>query len=339
MQWNEAILDDMLTTPSPVLIDDLRRLDGDIMVLGAAGKMGPTLCLLAARAIRDAGLDKRVYAVSRFSDAAMEKQLTDGGVRCIRADLLDAEQVSALPDCENVIFMAGRKFGTAGQEHLTWAMNAIVPMLVAQRYSESRVVVFSSGNIYPMMPLASGGADEATPVSPRGEYAMSCLARERVFEHFSRQHGLRCAFFRLNYAIALRYGVLHDMASNILAGNPIQLSTGAFNCIWQRDANEIAIRCLLHADTPPTIFNVTGPETVSTRRAAEMLGACLGTVPIFTGTEADTALLSNAGKALETFGYPTVGVNAMIRWQAEWIQAGGSALGKPTHFEEREGVY
>lgn len=339
MIWTEEALDDLLTTPSPALAEDMRRLDGDLLILGAAGKMGPTLCLLAARAMQAAGQGRRVYAVSRFSDEATERQLTQAGIACIRADLLDAAQVEALPPCKNVIFMAGRKFGTAGQEHLTWAMNAVVPMLVAQKYKASRMVVFSSGNIYPMVPPSSGGADEQTPVSPAGEYAMSCLARERVFEHYARQHGLRCSFFRLNYAIALRYGVLYDMAENILKGEPIPLETASFNCIWQRDANEIAIRSLLHAATPPTIFNVTGPETVSTRKTAERLGTLLGKTPRFSGEEQENALLSNAGKALAAFGYPSVSISTMIDWQAQWLLAGGSSLGKPTHFEQRGGVY
>ena len=222
---------------------------------------------------------------------------------------------------------------------MTWAMNTLVPAWVAQRYLSSRVVVFSSGNVYPMTPTVHGGADEGVPPAPVGEYAMSCLGRERVFDYYAREHGLACFFYRLNYAVALRYGVLHDMARSILSGAPVSLNATAFNCIWQRDANEMALRGLLHCACPPTVCNVTGPETVSVKRAAERLGALLQAPVAFTGQEQPNALLNHAGKAHALFGYPAVSLDTLIQWQAEWMLAGGSSLGKPTHFEEREGKY
>jgi nucleoside-diphosphate-sugar epimerase len=315
----------------------MAKIKGNILVLGAAGKMGPSLCVLAARAIEKAGTDCRITAVSRFSDPETRGYLENNGIHCHTADLLDKGQLGALPDAENIIYMAGKKFGTKGAEYLTWAMNALVPSFVADRYIKSNIVVFSSGNIYPFMPVCSGGADETCTPVPVGEYAMSCLARERVFEYYSRSYGLNCFFLRLNYAIALRYGVLHDISRRILDGEAVSLDATAFNCIWQRDANEIAIRALLRTRNPPEIYNVTGPETVSVRTAAAKLGALLGKVPTFEGNENPRALLSNAGRAHEAFGYPSVSLESMIRRQAEWFLNSGSSLCKATHFEERDG--
>ena len=277
--------------------------------------------------------------MSRFSDETVKNLLDSYEIERIEADLLDPAQIATLPDAENVIFMAGKKFGTTGQEYLTWAMNTMVPGLVANRYRNSSILVFSSGNLYPMMPFYSGGADETVAPSPIGEYAQSCLGRERIFEYFSNTFGTKCLFYRLNYAVALRYGVLYDLAGKIWEGKPVALDTAGFNCIWQRDANEIALRGLLHAENPPAVFNVTGPETVSTRGAAEKLGKYLGKEPVFCGQEQPLALLDNAGKAMSMFGYPKISLNTMIQWQAEWILNGGSSLGKPTHFAEREGKF
>ena len=339
IMWSEQKLDDLLSQPTDALIEDMKQIDGDILVIGAGGKMGPSLCVLASRAIHKAGLKIRVRAVSRFTDEASLRYLEENGVECISADLLDPEQVKSLPDAKNIIYMAGKKFGTQGAEYMTWGMNAVVPARVAERYITSKVVVFSSGNIYPMTAISKAGATEETTLEPVGEYAMSCLGRERVFDFYAQQHGLKCFFYRLNYAVALRYGVLHDLARTILDGQPVSLSTTAFNCIWQRDANEIALRGLLHCDTPPTIYNVTGPETISVKSTAQRLAKLLGKEVSFTGEEQPDALLNNAGKAFSIFGYPTVSLDTLMQWQAEWMLSGGSSLGKPTHFEEREGKY
>ena len=338
--WTEKKLNELLTTPSDKLVHDRAKIDGDIMVLGAGGKMGPTLCILAKKAIEKAGISKRVVAVSRFSDAYALDLLHSNGVETISADLLDPDSLSSLPDVENIIFMAGRKFGTdGGIEYLTWAMNATLPSFVAYRFRKSRFVVFSSGNIYPIVPVAQGGCTENDKVAPSGEYPMSVLARERAFEYASQKYGTRVFNYRLNFAVDLRYGVLYDCARKIMDGTPISLATPCFNFIWQGTANEIAIRGLLYAEAPMRTMNVTGPETVSIRKASLKLGEYLGKEPVFEGDEGDSAFLSDSSLAMETFGYPDVSANTLIRWQAEYILSGSRTLDKPTHFEERKGSY
>ena len=337
--WSEDKLDDMLSQPASDLIADIKKIEGDIVVIGGGGKMGPSLCVLAKRAVEAAGVTKKIIAVDLFPDEMSRPYLEKNGVECVKVDLLYAKQVAGLPDAPNVLYMAGRKFGTQGAEHMTWAMNTIIPMHIAQRYNKSKVVVFSSGNIYPLTPVYLGGATESTPVNPVGEYAMSCLGRERVFDFFAREKGLKCCFYRLNYAVALRYGVLYDIANTILSGESVSLAPTAFNCIWQGDANAIAIRALLHCGTPPKIFNVTGPETVSMQNTAKRIAAMLNKEISLIGEEQLTALLSNAGKAMATFGYPKVSMDTLINWQVEWLKSGGSSLGKPTHFEQREGKF
>ena len=249
------------------------------------------------------------------------------------------EKLYALPEVENVIYMAGRKFGTDGSEWLTWAMNSTLPAFVADKFKKSNIVVFSSGNIYPIVPISSGGCKETDKIGPIGEYTMSCLARERAFEYAANQYGTNIFVYRLNFAVDLRYGVLYDMADRIMKGEPISITTPVLNCIWQGSANEIAIRALLHTDSPMKIMNITGPETVSIKKAAIELGKHLGKEPIFEGEEGTDAYLSDASEAMEVFGYPSVSMKTLIRWQAEWILDGGRALGKPTHFEERKGSY
>lgn len=337
--WTEEKLDELLTTPSQALIDDMKKIKGDIMVLGAGGKMGPTLCILAKKAIEQAGIEKRVIAVSRFSDPIATELLHKHQVETISCDLLDTAQLRALPETENVIYMAGRKFGTDGSEWKTWAMNATLPAFVAEKFQGSNIVVFSSGNIYPIVPLSSGGCSEEDPVGPVGEYTMSCLARERAFEYAANHYGTNIFIYRLNFAVDLRYGVLYDMADKIMRGEPISIATPVLNCIWQGSANEIAIRGLLHASSPAKIMNVTGPETISIQKAANLLGSVLGKEPIFEGEPGNDAYLNDSAEAMETFGYPSVSIRTLIRWQAEWILDGGRALGKPTHFEERKGSY
>ena len=337
--WTEANLNEMLTTPSAALVRDLAGLDGDIMVLGAGGKMGPTLCVLAKNAIRSAGADKRVIAVSRFTDPLVTDLLRQNGVDMISADLLAPGAVEHLPDAENIIFMAGKKFGTVGNEWATWAMNAWLPSRVAERFKESRIVVFSSGNLYPKVAVSSGGATEETPTEPIGEYCMSCQGRERMFEYAAHAFGTRIALYRLNYAVDLRYGVLFDLANTICRGLPVSETTPCFNCIWQGDANEAALRLLKYASSEVFTLNVTGPETASVRETASRLAALLDRQPAFTGAPADTAYLSNAGKMFRLFGYPSVSLNTLIEWQVQWIRDGGRVLDKPTHFEERKGSY
>ncbi len=338
-KWTEALLDERLATPSEALVGDFRELDGDLMVLGAGGKVGPTLCRLARNAVKRSGKERRVIAVSRFSDPKTAEALNDCGVETIRADLLAPGALQALPDAENVVYMAGKKFNTVGHEAGTWASNAWLASRAAERYQNSRITVFSTGNVYPLVPVSSGGATEQTPPRPVGEYAMSCLARERMFEYAAQTFGTRVAIFRLSYAVDLRYGVLSDLAHDILAGKPISLSSPCFNCIWQGYASEIALRSLLKADSGVFRLNVTGPETVPVRRTAEKLGELLGKEPAFSGEETGTAYLSNAGRMCRIFGYPDVPLETLIEWQAQWIGDGGRNLGKPTHFEERGGNY
>ncbi len=337
--WTEEKLNELLTTPSDKLVADIAKIKGDIMILGAGGKMGPTLCLLAKNAIKKAGIEKRVIAVSRFSDPIALDLLHSNDIETISCDLLDHDSLEALPEVENVIYMAGRKFGTDGQEYLTWAMNATLPAFVAYKFRKSNIVVFSSGNIYPIVPLSSGGCTEEDKVSPVGEYAMSCLARERAFEYAANQYGTNIFIYRLNFAVDLRYGVLFDCAKKIMDGTPISLSTPCFNFIWQGSANEIAIRGLLHAGVPAVKMNVTGPETVSIKAASIKLGKLLGKEPVFEGVEQGNAYLNNASRAMELFGYPEVSADTLIRWQAEYILDGGRTINKPTHFEERKGSY
>lgn len=339
MNWTEEKLNEMLTTPSEALIEDIKKIEGDIMVLGAGGKMGPTLCVLAKNAIKAAGIEKKVYAVSRGSDKIATELMKENDIDVIAMDLLDKDALYSLPDVPNVIYMAGRKFGTDGNEWQTWAMNSTLPAFVADKFKKSNIVVFSSGNIYPIVPLSEGGCTESDRPVPNGEYAMSCLARERAFEYAANTFGTNIFIYRLNFAVDLRYGVLFDVADKIMKGEKISLSTPCFNFIWQGSANEIAIRGLLHATSPACIMNVTGPETVSIKKAAIELGKYLGKEPIFENECGSDAYLNDASLAMETFGYPSVSAKTLIRWQAEWLLAGGRTLGKPTHFEERKGSY
>lgn len=337
--WTEAKLNEMLTTPSEILIEDIKKIDGDITVLGAGGKMGPTLCVLAKNAIKAAGVQKRVIAVSRFTDSEVKNYLEENDVEVVCADLLDRAQLEKLELTKNVIFMAGRKFGTDGSEALTWAMNSTLPAFVAEKFKGTNMVVFSSGNIYPIVPLSSGGCSEEDRPVPVGEYAMSCLARERAFEHAANTYGTKVFIYRLNFAVDLRYGVLFDVAKKVLDGTPISLATPCYNFIWQGSANEIAIRGLLHAQSPAFKMNVTGPETVSIRFVAERFGKMFGKTAVFENEEGNNAYLNNAMKAMEIFGYPSVSAETLIKWQAEYILDGGKTLDKPTHFEERKGSY
>ncbi len=332
-------LEDKLTTPSNELIADLRKIDGDILILGLGGKMGPTLALLAQRAVDESGLNRRVIGVSRFSNNKLRGQLESAGIQTITGDLLDTKWLSSLPEIENVIYMAGNKFGTTGNEHYTWAMNTFVPGMVASKYKNSKIVVFSTGNVYPLSSVTDGGATETFQPGPIGEYAQSCLGRERMFEYFSNKYRTPVVFFRLNYALEMRYGVLLEIGQSVINKKSVDLKMGHVNVIWQGDANEFAIRSLLHCTSPPNAINVTGPETLSIKWIAQEFGKIFDVSPNFDSAPEATALLSNTGKANELFGPPTVSINKMIEWTAHWIRNGGETLDKPTHFQEREGSF
>ncbi len=332
-------LDDVVSRPTPDLVQSLQKLSGDVLILGIGGKLGPDLAHLALRAFREAGVSRRVVGVSRFSSPGVREKLEGWGVETQAADLLEPGALQNLPDVENVIFLIGRKFGTNGAESLTWAWNTYLPGLVADRFKNSRIVALSSGNVYPFVPVHSGGADESVRPDPVGEYGQSVLGRERMFEYFSRRHGTPGVLIRLNYSNSLQYGVLVDMARKILAGEAIDLAATAANFVWQGDTNRYILRSFEIAQSPPAVLNLTGPETVSIRWAARELGWRLGKEPIFVNEEADTALLNNAAFCFEKFGYPVIPLRKMLDWVAHWLASGGTVLDKPTHFEEREGKF
>ncbi len=336
---DDDALEELLARPTPAARDALRHVDGDLVVLGVSGKMGPTLARMAVRAFAELGLPHKVYGVARFSQPAARAALEQAGVHPIACDLLDRDALAYLPASRHVIFMAGQKFGTPGAQHMTWAINTHLPALVAERYHDAAIVAFSTGNVYPLTPIAHGGSLEQDEPGPVGEYAASCLGRERIFDYYSRVHGLRCAILRLNYAVEMRYGVLVDVARKVWAGEPVDVRMGAANVIWQGDANAWALGLLAHCATPPFVLNVTGPETVSIRRVAEQFARRFGVEAVITGDEAPTALLSNAAAAQRLFGYPTVSLAQMIDWIADWVARGGGQLGKPTHFETRDGKF
>lgn len=332
-------LEDLLSEPTPALVADLAELDGDIMVLGAGGKMGPTLARMARRALDQAGRARVVYAVSRYSNVASREKLEQAGVRTIACDLLDSGALSSLPDVPNIVYMAGIKFGASQSPELTWAQNVYLPGMAAQRFPRSNWVVFSSGNIYPFSPVTGGGCDESTQPAPVGEYAMSVLGRERIMSHFCKQNGARCLLLRLNYAVEVRYGVLLDIAQKVWFGEPVDVSMSCLNAIWQGDANAIALRCLRHTANPPAVLNVTGPEILSVRALANTFGQFMGREPRLQGLEQPDALIANAGKCHTLLGYPRVPVGQVVRWVAAWVMNGGETLNKPTKFSVRDGHY
>jgi nucleoside-diphosphate-sugar epimerase len=335
----EEQLEEVLSAPTPELIADLSRLEGDLLVLGAGGKMGPMLARLARRGLDASGSRQKVIGVSRFTSDAARQSLEAAGVDTIACDLLDRQSVEQLPQVPNVIFMAGRKFGSTGNEPLTWAMNTHVPALVAERYRGSRIVAFSTGNVYDLAPVVRGGSTEDMPTRPIGEYAQSCLGRERIFQYFSQRYETPAMLVRLNYAVELRYGILLDVGQKVATGTPVDLTMGNVNVIWQGDANAAVLRALHLAASPASILNLTGPEIVSIRAVATRVGDLLGVKPRFEGAEAPTALLSNASRAHALFGYPHVSLDQMIRWVAHWIAIGGALLDKPTHYEQRDGKF
>lgn len=330
-------LEEELSRPSDADRAFLQRLEGDIMILGAGGKMGPSLARLCRRAAQ--GTSRRVIAVSRFTNEAAAKLLTDIGIEVISCDLFDRDQIARLPQCPNILYLAGRKFGSAGNPEVTWAMNTLVPSFVADHFRQSRVVVFSTGNVYPLRAPATGGSREKDLPGPVGEYAQSCLGRERIFEYYSNTYGLRCLFFRLNYAVDLRYGVLVDIARKVQAGDPVGLTVPAFNVIWQRDANSYALRSLELCATPPKILNVTGEETIAVRTAAEFFASRFNKPCRFEGVEGSMALLSDSSESRRLLGPPSVSSEALLNLVAAWVERGGELLDKPTRFEVTDGRF
>lgn len=328
-------LDAFIAKPPRALVEDLAALDGDIMILGASGKMGPTLARLA----RNAAPEKRVIAVARFSNPVAKADLEKQGIETVPCDMLDRAALEALPKIKNIIFMVGRKFASGGNQPLTWATNTYMPAVVAETFKNSRIVAFSTGCVYAFTPVDSMGSEEGDPLDPPGEYAQSCIGRERLIEHFSQLHGTPGRLFRLNYAIDLRYGVLHDVAVKVRDGIPIDVTMGHVNVIWQGDANALALRCLKQATVPTSPINITGPEVISVRWLANTFGDLLGREPVTTGTESSSAWLSNAKLSNGLFGYPLVPLDRMITWSADWVSRDLPSHNKPTHFEARDGAY
>lgn len=332
-------LEEQMITPSASLVESVKDLTDDILILGVSGKMGVTLARLLKNAINQAGLAHKVYGVARFSDEKSREVLENHGIETIKADFLNDEDLQKLPKVRHVIYMVGYKFGATGNEPYTWAINAYLPGKVCEYFTDSDIVAFSTGCVYPLVPTTEGAPSEEISPNPLGEYAQSCLGRERIFEHFSKENGTKVLIYRLNYAIDLHYGVLLELAQTIMNEEPIDVTMGHVNVIWQKDACEIAIKCLFETTSPANIMNVTGPETLSVRWLSERLAEKLNKKVTFIGEEQPTALLSNASKCHETFGYPETTIREMIEMTATWVLNDGSTLDKPTHFQEREGKY
>lgn len=328
-----------MSEPTPETVEAMASLDGDLVILGVGGKMGPTLARMAKRASDMAGVSRRIIGVSRFSTPKLRHKLNSWGIETHQCDLLDSKSYPQLPDAPNVVYMAGMKFGSTGQQSLTWAMNTYLPAPISQRYRQSRIAVFSTGNVYGLSPVAGGGSREHDPPHPVGEYALSCLGRERIFEHFSRTENTKMSVLRLYYAIELRYGVLMDLAQLVLAGNPVPLAMGHFSAIWQGDAAAMSLRSLLYVSTPPLVLNLAGPELLSVRHVADELASLMNKPVRYEGVEGADALICDSQKAIDLFGYPRIGVCQMMRWVADWAVRGGETLSKPTHFENRAGDF
>lgn len=336
---DEATLDEVMSRPSAGLVESIARGSGDLLVLGAGGKMGPTVARMARRAFEAAGRDGHVIAVSRFSDRAARAGLEAAGVATISGDLLEPDFLRELPDAPEVVFMAGRKFGSTGAEHLTWAMNAHLPGLVARRFRESSCVVFSTAAVYPFVPTDGAGADEDLAPEPIGEYAQSCLARERMFEYAAHTWGTRSALIRLSYALDLRYGVLHDVGASVRDGQPVHVGMSTASVIWQGDACDLILRTLEHTAAPPLTLNVSGLEPIRIRDVANELGRLLGVEPTCEGAESDSALFVDCRRMAALVGEPMTPLGPVLRWTADWLRAGGRTLDKPTHFEVRDGKF
>jgi dTDP-4-dehydrorhamnose reductase len=336
---SERMLDEILSRPRPELIEAIAHLEGPLLLLGAAGKMGPSLALLAQRAAAAAGRELEIIAASRFSDEHSQTWFQQHGIRTIPCDLLDRNQVRTLPHAATVLYLTGQKFGTRSNPGLTWAVNTLAPAHAAERYPKARFAVLSTGNVYPLVPLTGGGSIESDPLTPVGEYPNAAIARERIFQYYSALNGTPMVLIRLNYAVELRYGVLVDIAQKVFSETPIDLTTGHLNCIWQGDANEFILRMLPQAASPPNTFNLTGPKILSVRELALQFAELFGTRAQFTGSEAPTTLLNNPARIGNLLGPPFTPLSAVLRWTAHWIQQGGKLLGKPTHFQIRDGQY
>jgi nucleoside-diphosphate-sugar epimerase len=332
-------LEEALSRPTDYVMAVMAQLKGDLLILGAGGKMGPSLSVMAKRASDKAGVKRRIMAASRFSSPEARNYLTEKGVEVFPCDFMKPDALQELPDAANIVYMAGMKFGATQQTALTWAMNAWLPGAVCTRFRNSRIAVFSTGNIYGLTPVSGAGSKEEDTPNPQGEYAMSALGRERVFEHFSRTQNMPQSVIRLNYACDLRYGVLVDIAFKVLEGRSVSLEMGYLNTIWQGDANAQALASLAHAATPPLVINVTGSRTLQVREIAERFGELFGKPPVFEGTEAADALLSNNACATALFGPPQVDEDQLMHWVADWLLQGGTLLNKPTHFESRDGRF
>jgi hypothetical protein len=335
-----ASLDEHLSRPDDAVLEVLGRTSGDFLVAGAGGKMGASVCLMLRRGLDAIGRkESAVYAVSRFSVHRQRRLMEESGVKAIACDLLDRRALEMLPDVSSVIFMAGQKFGTLGRPEQTWAVNTLLPALVAERFARSRMVVFSTGCVYPLSSIAGLGSAEEDPLLPPGEYAASCVGRERIIGYYSQLNQMPALMFRLCYAVELRYGVLSDIAHRVLAGVPVDLQMGWVQVIWQRDAVARAIRSFDLVACPPVALNVTGPQRLSVRWLAEQFGDRFGRQPLFSGEESATAWLWNAARATEVFGAPETSLDQMLAAVASWIRTGGESLGKPTHFEVQDGNY
>lgn len=336
---NEEQLEELLSRPTADVVELFKTLEGDIIFLGIAGKIGPSIARMAKRACDAAGVSKRLIGVSRFSNKQEKSLIENFGIETIAGDLLDSEFVKSLPKVKNVVFLAGMKFGSEGNISLTWAMNTYVPAMVAEHFRDSRIVAFSTGCVYPLVPVESDGSVESDKPIATGEYAQSCLGRERMFEYGSNKFGTLTALIRLNYSVEMRYGVLVDIATKVKNDQVVDLAMGYFNVIWQGDMNAMTLLCFWHCTSPANIINITGPETLSVREVALQFGKLFGKTPKFSGEEASTALLSNAALSHKLFGKPKVSPPAIIRWIASWIEHENRLLNKQTHFEVRDGKY
>ncbi len=336
---SEEQLDEVMTRPRPALVEFVKTLASPLLILGAGGKMGPSLAVLARRAADAAGHPLRIVAASRFSEPKLRGWLEARGVETVACDLLERAAVARLPEAAAVLYLVGLKFGTQQNPALTWAVNTLVPSLVAERYPQARIAALSTGNVYPLMPVAGGGATERDALTPLGEYANAAIARERIFQYGSQKHGTSVILLRLNYAVDLRYGVLVDIAQKVWQGEPVDAGMGYLNCIWQGDANDMILRSLPLARSPAAVLNLTGTEVLSVRKLAERFGELMGRTAQIVGSEKDTALLSNSARLTGLLGEPPTSLDLVMRWTAHWIMRQGRTLGKPTHFDVRDGKY